>query len=123
MPRPVLEESRIHPAIREKLSSQNADILAEVEAAAAANPVLVVGMAQNPFPKKARKALDTAGISFKYLEYGSYFKDWRRRNALKMWSGWATMPMIFVHGQLIGGYEDLKALIDSGELKLLIEKA
>ena len=123
MSRPVLEEGRIHPAIREKLARQNADILQEVDTAAAANAVLVVGMAQNPFPKKARKALDTAGVRFEYLEYGNYFKEWRRRNALKMWTGWATMPMIFVHGQLIGGYEDLKSLIDSGELKQLIEKA
>jgi len=33
MPRPVLEESRIHPAIRERIASNNLDIVREVPAA------------------------------------------------------------------------------------------
>ncbi len=120
MPRSVLEEARIHPAIRAKIASNQQEIRAEVEAAIMAHPVVVVGMAQNPVPKKARKALDAAGIVYHYLEYGSYFTDWRRRNALKMWTGWPTLPMIFVHGQLIGGFEDLQALLNSGEFAGLL---
>jgi len=80
----------------------------------------VVGMAQNPVPKKARKLLKAQGISFHYLEYGSYLNTWRRRNALKMWTGWPTFPMIFIKGTLIGGFADLKALHDKGELKALL---
>ena len=37
MPRPILEETRIHPAIREKISALHADIVREVQDAAAAN--------------------------------------------------------------------------------------
>ena len=55
---------------------------------------------QNPYPRKARKALDAAGVPYHYLSYGSYFSDWRRRNALKMWTGWPTFPMVFVKGTL-----------------------
>ena len=40
-------------------------------------------MRQNPMPKKARRLLREAGHACKYLEYGSYLKGWRRRNALK----------------------------------------
>ena len=47
--------------------------------------------------------------------------QWRRRNALKMWSGWPTFPMIFVDGILVGGYRDLQALIDSAELKNVLD--
>ena len=86
----------------------------------AANAVVVVGMRQNPVVKKARKALDAAGVRYAYLEYGSYFNVWRRRNALKMWSGWPTFPMVFAKGMLIGGAEDLDKLIASGELKRLL---
>src|SRR5438046_10541438 len=57
-------------------------------------------MRQNPFPKKARKLLDEAGLAYKYLEYGSYLGEWRRRLALKMWTGWPTFPMVFVKGVL-----------------------
>ena len=116
MTRQILQQEQIHPAIREKIASHNQDIVAEVQSAMNANRVVVVGMAQNPFPKKARKALDSAGIEYAYLEYGSYLKDWRRRNALKMWSGWPTFPMIFVEQQLIGGAAELQALLAAGEL-------
>ena len=120
MPRPILEEAQIHPAIRDTVQNLHAEIVHNVQAATASNPVLVVGMAGNPFCKRARKALGTAGIAHHYLEYGSYFSEWRRRNALKMWSGWPTFPMVFVKGSLIGGADDLKRLIDSGELKRLL---
>jgi glutaredoxin-related protein len=116
MSRSILDEGHLHPAIREKIAGHHADIVREVEAAIAANSVVVVGMKQNPMPRRARKALDAKGIPYKYLEYGSYFNTWRRRNALKMWTGWPTFPMIFVKGVLIGGATDLDKLIASGEL-------
>ena len=90
MTRKILDESKIHPAIREAISGQNADILREVQDAIASNDVVVVGMAQNPFPKKARKSLDAIAAPYKYLEYGSYWGQWRRRSALKMWTGWQS---------------------------------
>jgi monothiol glutaredoxin len=120
MPRSVLDESQIHPSIRDKVASHHAAIVQEVQAALRQHKVVVVGMAQNPFPRKARRALDAAGVPYHYLSYGSYFGEWRRRNALKMWSGWPTFPMVFVNGMLIGGADELKRLIDSGELQRLL---
>jgi len=116
MPRSILEEAQIHPAVREKVANYRTDIVKEVQAAVAANEIVVVGMRQNPFPKKARKLLDDAGLAYKYLEYGSYLGGYRRRLALKMWAGWPTFPMVFVKGVLIGGADDLKRLLGSGEL-------
>lgn len=117
MPRSILDEAHIHPAVREGIASYRTDIVNEVQAAVAANEIVVVGMRQNPFPKKARKLLDHAGLAYKYLEYGSYFGGYRRRLALKMWTGWPTFPMVFVKGVLIGGADDLKRLLASGELR------
>ena len=117
MPRPILEEARLHPAIRERVGNLNADIVHNVQAAATSNAVLVVGMAGNPHVKRARKALDAAAIAYQYLEFGSYFGGWRRRTALKMWTGWPTFPMVFVKGILVGGADDLERLVGSGELK------
>ena len=120
MARSILEESRIHPAIRERVAASQHSIVEEVQAAVARHAVVVVGMGMNPFPKKARKLLDEAGVVYHYIEYGSYFKLWRQRNALKMWTGWPTIPMIFVKGTLVGGADDLKKLLISGELKTLL---
>jgi monothiol glutaredoxin len=120
MPRSILDQAQIHPAVRDRVAGNHADIVAEVQAAIAAHDVVVVGMAMNPFPKKARRALAAAGVAHRYLEYGSYFGDWHRRNALKMWTGWPTFPMVFVKGTLVGGATDLQKLIDSGELKRML---
>jgi monothiol glutaredoxin len=120
MPRPILAESNIHPAIRDKIATHEQGIVREVQAAVAKHAVVVVGMGLNPFPKKARKALDAAGVAHHYLEYGNYFSNWRQRNALKLWTGWPTLPMVFVKGMLVGGASDLQKLIDSGELKKLL---
>ena len=120
MSRKVLDEARIHPAIREKIAANQSEIVREVEAAVAGNDVVVVGMKQNPVVRQARRTLAQRAIPFAYLEYGSYLSEWRRRNALKMWTGWPTFPMIFVRGVLIGGASDLEGLIASGELTKLI---
>jgi monothiol glutaredoxin len=121
MPRPILSEERLHPGIRQRVAALHADIVEEVQRAVAAHPVVVVGMAQNPFPKRARRALDRAGIAHFDLDYGSYFSQWRRRNALKMWTGWPTFPMVFVRGQLVGGAQELEKLIAGGELQRLLQ--
>ncbi len=110
MTRQILDDSRVHPAIRARIADEGRAVIAEVEAAVAANAIVVVGMAWNPFPRKARQWLDKAGIAYKYIEYGSYLTDWRKRLPLKLWTGWTTFPLIFVDGQFIGGYEDLARL-------------
>ncbi len=120
MARPILDEAHIHPAIREKIATHQQDIVREVQAAIAAHPVVVVGMGQNPMPKKARKLLDAAAVPYHYLEYGNYFNTWRKRNALKLWTGWPTFPMVFVKGTLVGGAVDVEKLLDSGELKQML---
>lgn len=120
MPRAVLEEAQLHPAIRARVADHERAIVQEVQAAIREHAVVVVGMKGNPFPKKARQLLERAGIAHHDLEYGGYMSLWRRRNALKMWTGWPTFPMVFVKGVLVGGYEDLKALDDSGELRKML---
>jgi len=122
MARQILDATKIHSKALNIIETNYADIVTEVEQAINENAVVVVGMAQNPAPKRARKALDEIGIDHTYLEYGNYFKEWRRRNALKMWTGWPTFPMVFVNGTLIGGSSDMRALIESGEFQNLLEQ-
>lgn len=118
--RAILQESRVHTAVRERIAQLHRDVIDEVEAAVRENAVVVVGMKANPFPRKARQLLRGLGVAHQYLEYGGYLSQWRRRNVLKMWTGWPTFPMVFVKGTLIGGFEDLKTLSDSGELARML---
>jgi monothiol glutaredoxin len=120
MPRPILDEQHIHPAVRERVAGHHHAIVDVVQRAVSEHAVVVVGMGQNPFPRKARRILDEAGIAHHDIDFGNYLSQWRQRNALKMWCGWPTLPMVFIKGQLIGGADDLKALRDSGELQGLL---
>lgn len=120
MHRSVLSEERVHSAIHAKMASYHREVLAEVERAIDGHDVVVLGMKLNPFPKKARRLLDSAGIAYEYLEWGSYFSAWKPRLAIKLWSGWPTFPQIFVKGVLIGGFSDLKRLNANGELATLL---
>jgi glutaredoxin-related protein len=117
MPRPILSETAIHPAIQQKIADLHSEVLDKVQAAVARHAVVVLGMARNPFVARARKALDKAGVPHEYLGYGGYLSAWRTRNAIKMWTGWPTFPMVFVRGVLVGGADDLQRLVDSGELQ------
>lgn len=114
--RKTLTEEQIHPTMRDQINSFHADIVAEVDAAVQTNRIVVVGMKYNDAVWQARKNLTKAGLDFKYIEYGSYTSMWRKRLALKMWTGWPTFPMIFVDQQLIGGNSDLKKLLAEKEI-------
>ena len=120
MPRPVLASDHVHPAVRGKIDGLHADVLAEVQQAIQQHAVVVVGMFANPFVMRARAELRRAGIVHHYIGFGGYLSQWRRRNALKMWTGWPTFPMVFVRGVLIGGAQDLTALRRSGELAAML---
>lgn len=115
--RPLLSVEKIWPSALSKITAFHSDVVREVSDAVARHDVVVVGMAQNPFVKRVRKALADAGIAFTYLEYGSYFSDWQRRLAIKLWSGWPTFPQVFVRGQLVGGEELTKAALADGSLR------
>jgi monothiol glutaredoxin len=119
-PRPLLTEVKRTPEVAEQMAGFHRDVIDQVRAAVERDPVVVVGMAQNPFVKRARQALTQAGIQFTYLEYGSYFSQWKQRLAIKMWSGWPTFPQVFVRGVLIGGANDTKKALESGSLKKLL---
>ncbi len=121
MSRHILDEQYLHPAIRLTVAGHHRDTVEAVQAAILEHRVVVIGMKGNPVVTKARNALQAQNVDYTYLEYGSYISQWRRRNALKMWSGWPTFPMILVDGVLVGGYRDLQALIDSSELKKTLD--
>ena len=109
--------AEIREAIQSLVANHHREVVEEVLAAIGQHRVVVVGMRQNPVCKAVQKRLTEAKLQHHYLEYGSYFSDWRKRNALKLWTGWPTFPMVFVDGVLVGGDSNVKELIASGQLK------
>jgi monothiol glutaredoxin len=109
--RNILSSDNLHFPIKDQTENYHTDIVREVASTVAENKVVVVGMRYNDSVYTARRALKKADIEFTYLEYGSYFSQWRRRLALKMWTGWPTFPMIFMDGILVGGSKDLRKIL------------
>jgi monothiol glutaredoxin len=118
--RVTFDPTRVHPAAVAQLAGYQAELIARVEQLTQQHDVVIVGMTMNPFPGRARKLLDEQGVRYEYLGLGSYLSQWRLRLGLKMWTGWPTFPMIFVKRSFIGGFRELKGLVDSGELSKLL---
>lgn len=116
-PRPLLSDEHKTADIRAQIANAHADVVNEVRQAVEADELVIVGMATNPFVKKARRGLSGAGLEFTYLEYGSYTKHWKQRLAIKLWSGYPTFPQVFVSGVLIGGNKELQAMLADGSLQ------
>ena len=117
MDQPRLSADKVGPTARDVIAGFHRSIVDTVSTTVAKDPVVVVGMAQNPVVKKARKFLDGEGIKYTYLEYGSYFSQWKERLAIKLWAGFPTFPMVFMDGSLIGGASEREPLTAAGQLK------
>lgn len=115
--RTQLSADKISPEAMAKMATFHSDVVSHVAAEVASHRVVVVGMKQNPVVKKARKALDDSSVEYTYIEYGSYMAEWKKRLAIKLWSGWPTFPQVFVDGTLLGGADELVAAIGAGKFK------
>jgi monothiol glutaredoxin len=109
--------------VEQKLAKFHAEFVDEVRKAIAAHDVVVVGMAQNPHCRRARRVLDEAGVAFHYIEEGSYLGGWQRRLAVKLWAGFPTFPMVFVKGTLIGGADEVTVALKERTLQSQLDGA
>ncbi len=105
--RKILNEIALAKSAMDSIDQFHTEYITEAEKSIQENKYVIIGMRQNPLVSKAQKALETAGIKYKYIEHGSYFSMWKPRLALKLWSGWPTFPMVFIDGKLIGGCNEL----------------
>ncbi len=105
--RKTLDQIKVHPEAQKAISGFHSQLVQEVDGAIKQHDWVVVGMAQNPVVKNARKYLTKNGVQFHYIERGSYLSKWKERLAVKLWSGWPTFPQVFHKGVLIGGFSNL----------------
>lgn len=67
----------------------------------------------------AKKLLDDKQIAFNETDVAN---NQALRNELIEKTGHRTVPIIFVKGQFVGGYDDLHAINQSGELDTMLAK-
>ncbi|MBM4342674.1 MAG: glutaredoxin [Deltaproteobacteria bacterium] len=85
-----------------------------------AAPVTVYRTEWCPYCIAAKRFLSARGIAFDevYLD-----RDPAKMAELKARLEWRTVPMIFVGDTFVGGYTDLRALDQRGELQALLAAA
>jgi glutaredoxin 3 len=69
-----------------------------------------------PFCVQAKALLQQKGIPFKEIDVGA---DADIRDKMVEASGRRTVPQIFINGRAIGGFHELRALDQQGELDRL----
>lgn len=65
-----------------------------------------------PYCVNAKRLLDIKGIS--YEERNISKGQWTKQQLLEAAPGAKTVPQIFIDGNLIGGFDDLKEHLDNG---------
>lgn len=81
-------------------------------------PVKVFWKDPCPYCVNAKRLLDSKAIPFESIDLSDNPEEMSR---IKNETGWRTVPIIMIDGKLIGGYTDLKALDESGELDRLLK--
>ncbi len=70
-----------------------------------------------PFCVRAKRLLDHKGVAYDEVDVTT---DAALRDDVVARSGRRTVPQIFIDGASIGGYQELQALDDGGELDPLL---
>ena len=73
-----------------------------------------------PYCVRAKRLLDHKGVAYDEIDVTS---DATRRQEMIQASGRRTVPQIFIGEQSIGGFDELYALEQSGELDGLLQAA
>ena len=71
-----------------------------------------------PYCDRAKQLLQQLGLDFEEVDLGT---DQDKILALVEKTGMRTLPQIFIADKLIGGYSDLKVLVDSGKIQDLLK--
>jgi len=70
-----------------------------------------------PYCVRAKNLLKSKGVEFEEINLDGNDTEFE---ALKKKTGLKTVPQIFIEDQLVGGYTDLSALEQKGELNKLL---
>lgn len=70
-----------------------------------------------PYCDRAISFLNEKGLQVDIVDLTNNLQELQK---IKKETGWATVPMIFINNKLIGGYNDMRELEDSGEFDKLV---
>jgi len=101
------------------------DVMQDIDREVRENPVIVYMKGTPSFPMCGFSAatvevLREAGVPFKAIDV---LADPARREGIKAYSNWPTIPQVFVGGKFVGGCDIVRELHAKGELAPLLRAA
>ena len=107
------------------MADARTDVLGEIEREVRENKILVYMKGTPSFPMCGFSAatvevLREIGVPFKAVDI---LAEPEKRDAIKTYSSWPTIPQVFVDGKFIGGCDIVRELHARGELAPLIRRA
>ena len=71
-----------------------------------------------PFCVRAKSLLKSKGVAFEEIDVTDDAE--LRQKMVELSGGRRTVPEIFINGKIVGGYDELKALNDAGQLDSML---
>ncbi len=101
------------------------DVIERIKQHIAAEPVVLFMKGTPDFPQCGFSAQTVAILRHVGAKFHAVniFEDLELRDELKKFSNWPTYPQLYVKGELIGGCDIAMQMLQSGELKKLIDEA
>jgi monothiol glutaredoxin len=101
-----------------KTRAEGGDVMTELKAEVSQHAVVLFmkGTPAQPmcgFSAKAAGILDTYGIPYHTV---NILTDPEKRQAIKVFSDWPTIPQIYVDGEFLGGSDILTQMYENGQL-------
>lgn len=102
-----------------------ADVMADIDREVRENKILVYMKGTPSFPMCGFSAatvevLRQIGVPFKAVDI---LAEPEKREAIKVYSNWPTIPQVYVAGKFIGGCDIVRQMHDRGELAPLLKQA
>jgi monothiol glutaredoxin len=101
------------------------DVIKAIDEEVRSNPVVIYMKGTPRFPMCGFSAatievLNEVGVPFKAIDI---LADQDKREGVKAYTSWPTIPQVFVGGKFVGGCDIVRELHARGELAPMIQKA
>lgn len=106
------------------MTQVSTDVATRIRDHLAAGPVVLFMKGTPDFPQCGFSAQTVAALRQVGAQFHAVniFEDPELRDALKSYSNWPTYPQLYVKGELVGGCDIAMQMLQSGELKQLVDE-
>lgn len=102
--------------------AQGGDVMSEIEAEVKGRKVFLYMKGTPDFPQCGFSARVVQILQHLGAEFGScdILVDPEKRDAVKVYGKWPTIPQLYIDGELVGGCDITTEMFQSGELQTLL---